>query len=163
MKCQETQIAQKNESNYLQPALTHTATREGVRESCHARAAGIGVMCGIELLSSSDCGHLSVVRPTWSVRCHAVATITHPYMDPSCNLDGKDGIRTQSIPRNGDDAMMMQLQNAHGRSKEQAVLLKDHKSKIGYLLVKHVTLKKRGFICGNNTVSLPPIRIKWML
>ena len=57
-------------------------------------------------------------------------------MDPSCNLDGTDGIRTQSIPRNGDDAMMMQLQNAHGRSKEQAV---DHKSKVGYL-VKYATL-----------------------
>ena len=86
----------------------------------------------------------------------AAATITHPYMDPSCNLDGTDGIRTQSIARNGDDAMMMQPQNAHGRSKEQAVLLvllKDHKSKIRYL-VKHLTLKKRGFMCGNNTVSL---------
>ena len=43
---------------------------------------------------------------------------------------------TQSIPRNGDDAMMMQPQNAHGRSKEQAV---DHKSKVGYL-VKYATL-----------------------
>ena len=53
---------------------------------------------------------------------------------------GTDGIRTQSIPRNGDDAMMMQPQNAHGRSKEQAV---DHKSKIGYL-VKHATLNKSG-------------------
>ena len=49
---------------------------------------------------------------------------------------GWDGRDTQSIPRNGDDAMMMQPQNAHGQSKEQAV---DHKSKVGYL-VKYTTL-----------------------
>ena len=62
-------FAQKkmNQTTFSLPKLTLTAAQEGVRESCHARAAGIGVMCGIGLLSSSrrrrrDCGHLSVAR-----------------------------------------------------------------------------------------------------
>ena len=84
-----------------------------------------------------DCGHLSVARTT---------DLAHP-LPPSQRSpiqsiygpelqSGWDGRDTQSIPRNGDDAMMMQPQNAHGRSKEQAV---DHRSKIGYL-VKYATL-----------------------